>query len=87
MPSTTSSKVVNFRRWQLERRLRGVVDDNEKGLVLCEWLIAAGLSAREHEFVESLQGQILGKPDFELSEKQAKWLGDIWRREARKVGG
>jgi hypothetical protein len=72
---------VNFRRRQLERKLEAADGDNEKGLVMCEWLIAAGLSAREQEFVESLQGQILGKREsFELSEKQARWLRDIWRR-------
>jgi hypothetical protein len=86
-PSAAEVVKVNFRRLALDRKLRGASSDNEKGLVLCDWLIAAGLSAREQEFVESLQGQILGKPDFALSEKQAKWLRDIWVRVARKVGG
>jgi hypothetical protein len=80
-------RVLGQRLQALERRLRGVPEvdleaDNAAGLEMCDRLVAAELSAREREFVESLRRQILTRPKtFELSEKQAKWLRDIWRRE------
>jgi hypothetical protein len=84
-PAGIVVEVKNFRRRALQRKLRGVTEDNEKGLVLCEWLMSARLSARELEFVESLKEQILTKgKTFELSDRQADWLRDIWRRERRK---
>lgn len=82
-PRPVAGAVVDFRRRALERRLREAAHDNEKGLMMCEWLILAKLSPREQEFVTSLRQQILVRPQsFELSEKQARWLGDIWKRKA-----
>jgi hypothetical protein len=84
-------RVFGQRLQALEQRLSGapVVDlagDNAKGVEMCDRLIAAELSARERDFVTSLRGQILARPmTFELSEKQAKWLGDIWRRKGGAV--
>jgi hypothetical protein len=79
---------VDFWRRALERRLKGVAGlagDNVRGVEMCDRLIRAGLGARDLEFVVSLRGQILARPEtFELSEKQWKWLRDIWKRKVRK---
>jgi hypothetical protein len=79
-------RVFGQRLAALERDLQGVPQvclaaDNAAGMTICDRLIAAELSAREREFVSSLRQQILKRPTtFELSDKQAKWLKDIWRR-------
>lgn len=79
-------RVFDQRLQALERRLSGApkVDlaaDNACGVEMCDRLITAELSAREREFITSLRSHILAKPrTFELSEKQAKWLEDIWKK-------
>jgi hypothetical protein len=78
-------RVFGQRLAALDQLLRGVpqVDlaaDNARGVEICDRLVAADLSAREREFITSLRQQILARPQtFELSDKQAKWLRDIWR--------
>jgi hypothetical protein len=78
-------RVFGQRLAALERDLQGVPQpdlaaDNATGMTICDRLVAAELSAREREFITSLREQILKRPTtFELSEKQAKWLKDIWR--------
>jgi hypothetical protein len=85
-------RVFSERVAALERRLRGVPEvdlagDNAAGVEMCDRLVAAKLSAREREFITSLRRQILAHPTtFELSEKQAKWLRDIWWREVGNAG-
>jgi hypothetical protein len=85
-------RVFGQRLQALEQRLQGVpqidlAEDNAKGMEMCDRLIVAELSAREREFITSLRQQILTRPHtFELSEKQAKWLGDIWRRKGDASG-
>jgi hypothetical protein len=90
-----TSRVLAQRLEALERILGGekpaakldVSKDNEKGLMICDRLIgAAGLSAKETEFIGSLRRQILADPrSFELSAKQGKWLWDIWCREGGRA--
>jgi hypothetical protein len=79
-------RVFGQRLAALERDLQGVpqvdlAEDNAKGIEICDRLVAAELSGKEREFITSLRRQILARPQtFGLSEKQAKWPKDIWRR-------
>jgi hypothetical protein len=62
--------------------------DNKTGMIICNRLMVKPLREKEREFVSSVMRQIMARPEsFQLSEKQARWLQDIWRREAGKDGG
>jgi hypothetical protein len=64
---------------------RETLEDNKRGMWMCNVLIKKPLTQMERKFISSLMRQLLAGPEFfEPSEKQVAWLGDIWRR---KGGG
>lgn len=59
----------------------GFSPDHKTGMLLCRKLLKKKMRDKDKEFVQSIFQQILDKPlSFEMSDKQAQWILDIYAR-------